>query len=685
VAAVVVVFVLVGSRNVLNQPLPLVGQLPSPSGGLGGWWHTWWDGPGAGALSTTAFAPPGLLLMSVVGVLALGSANVAVHILTLAPLVIGPWGTYAQTRQFGSQRGRLAAAIVYAAVPAPYNALASGHWAGLVAYALAPWLIGALFRQGGQAPFPPVSWARAWPRLLALGAAVAIGACLTPAMLLLVPVLGAALLVGSLLAGPGNGGLRFFLAALGATVVAYLALAPWSFEIMRSWSSALGSPSGGEHPLSLSQLLRLQTGPFGGGPLAWAVVGAAVVPLVIGRAWRLAFAVRLWTVAATCLGLVWAGSRGWVPVPQLEFLMAPAGAALALAAAAGAAAIEVDLSGYRFGWRQAAPAVAALAVATATLPAISWAAGGQWGLPASGAEGAFAFPSAAGPGDYRTLWLGDASSLPLAAQGSVQGVAFATSLDGLPSTEELWSPGPSQLSSVVQADLGWAAAGETIALGHLLAPLAVRYVVVPLSGGPGPTLADLVLSLDRQSDLVPVGTDPSYAVFANSAWAPVFSVLAPGERLPPATGAWSVAYALQRLDLASAEGVQAGAAAGQSAVAGTGVKGQAVIFGAVSPGAWQLRAGGRDVPSQPALGFATTWTLPQGTKQVVISRRGASGQRDVDLAMLVVWLMALWAVWPRLRAKLETQLTLVNLDRGRPGTDVAEIDWSQALEGQSLG
>ena len=172
---------------------------------------------------------------------------------------------------------------------------------------------------------------------------------------------------------------------------------------------------------------------------------------MIGRSWRLAFAVRLWTVAVACLGLAWAGSRGWVPAPQLELLLAPAGAALALAVATGAAAIEVDLSGYRFGWRQAAPAVAALAVVAAALPALSWATGGQWGLPASGAEGAFAFPSAAGAGDYRTLWLGGASSLPLASQGSFHGVAFATSLDGLPSTEELWSPGPSQLSSAVQA------------------------------------------------------------------------------------------------------------------------------------------------------------------------------------------------------------------------------------------
>ena len=53
--------------------------------------------------------------------------------------------------------------------------------------------------------------------------------------------------------------------------------------------------------------------------------------------------------------------------------------------------------------------------------------------------------------------------------------------------------------------------------------------------------------------------------------------------------------------------------------------------------------------------------------------------------MLVVWALALWAAVLRLRARLGTQLTLVSLDAGAAGTGVAEIDWSRALEGESLG
>jgi hypothetical protein len=696
---VVIVLLAIGSRNVLTQPLPLVGQLPSLSGGVSGWWHSWWDSAGPGGLSSSTFAPPGLLLMGSVGLIALGSANFAVHILVFGPLLLGPLGAYTQTRRFGSQRGRLAATVLYAALPVPFNALAQGHWAGLVAYAISPWLIGMLCGLGGQAPYPLVHWGRAWPRLLALGAALALAGSLAPAVLLLVPVLGLSLLVGSLLAGRGNGGPRYLSASLIATVVALVALAPWSFAALGSWSSAIGTPSGGLHELGLSELLRLQTGPYGSGPLGWALVVAAVIPLLIGRSWRLALAARLWVVAFACLGLAWAGSRGWFPVPPLELLLAPAAAALVLLVAVGAASVEVDVPGYRFGWRQAVPAVGALAVLAAALPLFSWATNGQWDAPATGAESAFAFPAGPQAGDYRALWLGSASSLPLASQGSVDGVAFATSLDGLPTAAQLWAPAPSALSSVVGADLRWTAAGETTALGRLLAPIAVRYVVVPAGTGTSPALGHLVADLSQQVDLVPVGTDPAYRVFENAAWAPMFSVLAPNAVLPAGNGPWSVAYGLQRVDLSAGRPLAAASSGGRPisvpgvpaaspAAAASPRPGSAspvVVLGAVPEGTWQLRADGRAVAGQVVLGWASSWTLPTGARTVTIARDSSLGQHLIDVVMLVVWALALWAAVARLRAKLENQLTLVSLDAGSASTGVAEIDWSGALEGERLG
>jgi GT2 family glycosyltransferase len=693
--AVVLVLLAIGSRDVLTQPLPLVGQLPSLSEGVGGWWHSWWNGAGPGGLSSSAFAPPGLLLMGVVGLIALGSANFAVHILVFGPLLLGPWGAYVQTRDFGSQRGRLAATVLYAALPIPFNALAQGHWAGLIAYAVSPWLIGMLCRLGARAPYPFVQWDRAWPRLLALSAAAALAGSLAPAVVLLVPVLGVSLLVGSVLAGRGNGGLRYLVASLIGTVVALVALAPWSFAALGSWSSAIGTPSGALHSLGLSDLLRLQTGPYGGGPLGWAVVVAAAIPLLIGRSWRLALAARLWVVVVAFLGLAWAGSRGWFPVPPLELLLAPAGAAMVLLVAVGAASVEVDVPGYRFGWRQAVPAIGALAVVAAALPLFSWVGNGQWGAPPSGAESAFAFPTGSQAGDYRAVWLGSAGSLPLASEGSVDGVAFATSLDGLPTAAQLWAPAPSTLSSLVAADLRWTEQGETTALGRLLAPLAVRYVVVPTGTGAVPALGQLVTQLAQQVDLVPVGADPSYRVFENAAWAPLFSVLAPNVDLPAAGSPWAVASVLQRVDLSADQPLAATSSGGRPLAvppvapgdrsAATGPAPPVVVLGAVPEGTWQLRSGGREVADQTMLGWASAWALPTGARTVTISRGSSLGQHLIDIVMLVVWALALWAAVSRLRARLGTQLTLVSLDAGAPGTGVAEIDWSRALEGESLG
>ncbi len=205
------------------------------------------------------------------------------------------------------ERGRLAATVVYAALPVAYNALSQGHWAGVIGYAAAPWLLGALCRLGGQAPYPRLRWGGAWARFIALGLLVAVATSLAPATLLLVPVVGCALFVGSLLTGRGRGGARFLFASLMASGVAFLALAPWSFAAFRTFDAFFelaGVPVG---PLSVSSVLRLDTGSYGGGALGWAVLAAAAVPLFIGRSWRMAWAARLWVVAFTCLGLVWAG------------------------------------------------------------------------------------------------------------------------------------------------------------------------------------------------------------------------------------------------------------------------------------------------------------------------------------------------------------------------------------------
>ena len=164
-------------------------------------------------------------------------------------------------------------------------------------------------------------------------------------------------------------------------------------------------------------MLRFQTGPLGAAPLGWAPLVAAVLPLFVGRAWRLRRAAELWGVAAVCWGVVWAAGRGWFPpvgaVP--EVLLAPAAAALALAAALGLVAFEVDLPGYHFGWRQVVSFAAAGAACLAVLPVLQASAGGRWRAPAHDHASVLDWmPDKSRDGGFRVLWLGDARAIPLA-------------------------------------------------------------------------------------------------------------------------------------------------------------------------------------------------------------------------------------------------------------------------------
>jgi len=625
-------------------------------------------------LGSRALGLPGSFVFGLVGVLGGGSANVAAHYLVFGPLLVGPLGVYVEAKPFGSYRGRLAASVLYAAMPLPYNALAQGHFTGLIGYAVAPWVIGQLGRLSGPAPYGEGAGGRSWGRFVALGLFVAAAASLAPALLPMVLLIGAALAAGSVLLGCWDGAWRLLTSALVTAVAAFVALLPWSWGVARSWS-ALVSPAGPDHGVSVAALLRFHTGPFGGGPLDWAIVVAGAVSLFIGRSWRLAWAGRLWVVALAFFALAWVGGQGWFSVPETELLLAPAAASLALAAALGGAAVEADLSAYRFGWHQFVPAFGALAVLGASLPLLSWAGNGQWDLPASGAEAAFSFPGPSG-GDYRVLWVGPSAVLPLAAQGRAGALSFATSEDGLPAMGQAWSPpGPGE-GPVLGRYLGWALGGQTTGLGQLLSPFAVRYVAVPVL----PETQGLISALQRQVDLVTAGTTPSYQVFTSTDWVPVATVLAsppPGRSSPQAL----VSGPPRALEPVLINSVGAALTVLPADAAGH------ALYSAVIPGTLTVKVGGRTLATQTAWGWASSWALPSstGAEQAVITPTGEAGRHAVDIVMLLAWTAAASLAVGGLRSRWRAQLALARLEFGSPAAEVSEIDWSDALEGENVG
>jgi len=296
-------------------------------------------------------------------------------------------------------------------------------------------------------------------------------------------------------------------------------------------------------------------------------------------------------------------------------LLVPAALAIALAAALGMVAFEVDLPGYRFGWRHLASTTALAAVLLGTVPVALAAVGGRWGMPDKDFSRQLSWmPDQQRQGAFRVLWLGDPDALPLGSWRLSEGVGYATSKGGPPDARALWPTGSPGAAQLVADAVSLARRSATTSLGHLLAPTAIRYVVVPLAAAPGPVAArplppppDLPLSLDAQMDLrkIPQG-DTSLLVYENAAWAPARAVLdAGGADASRRSGPSSL------LDTELGDSIPTlPRERTQTRFSGRLPDGAEVLLSEASSSNWQLRVAGRSAPRHKAFGWANSFTSP---------------------------------------------------------------------------
>jgi GT2 family glycosyltransferase len=614
VPSIMLIVLVIGTRSLFGKGLPQIGTLPNTSAGWSSLWRSWWSAWQPSGLGVSAPGSPGMALLGLVGTVLFGAVGTLEHVVVLGPLVVGPIGAYRLARHWGSPRGQLVAAVTYALVPLPYNALAGGHFDGLLVYAGMPWVLSLLLRVSAVVPVATTSIDQIRGRLVLLGLLVAAVTSVAPSFLYVVPLSGLALLAGSLLTGRAYAALRLFGAAVVASVVAFVVLVPWSFTVVAAGSALNGPDRGPAGRLGLGQVLRFHTGPFGGSWLEWLILGAAALPLLVGREWRLEWAARFWTLALVFFAFTWAGSRGWVPALPPDVLLAPAAAALAGSAALGVVAFEQDLPGYNFGWRQAAAAAVGLCLIMAALPWFGSAGSGRWDLPSADASTALTILGPQG-GDYRILWVGDPAALPLQSRGYEPGFAYATSTDGEPSLSDDFPTGPAGSSSELATDLKLVQGRLTTKMGHLLAPAGVRYVVIPNhvgpagSGGPAvPVPGALIAGLGLQTDLQALVIDPNYTVYDNSAWAPIRSVLPASATAAADLAGPAALRQLQQTDLSSDAPVLTGGT--PSGSSGTVPTGQRILDGSTRDSGWRLSLGGHSVGSTAAFGWAGTFQVP---------------------------------------------------------------------------
>src|SRR5947208_3389898 len=364
----IIVLLIAGSRHLFGGTFPSVGQLAAFPHRATLTLHNFIAGLRITGVGTDAPAPAAPGFLGLGGLALIGDMGLLQRVLVLGALPVGVLGAWRFMRPLESTRARLVATVVYTAIPLAANGLARGRWPALVAYAVAPWLVGALARAPGLEPWAvPGEVPRRLPAILRLGLLLAVAGAFVPSLAFVAIAVALGLVLGSLLVGGVRAAAGSMTTAAGAVGVAFALLFPWSLHFVlpgREWAAFAGASPNPAHAAGFGALLRFQIGPVGSSPLGWAFVVAAALPLVLARGWRLAWAVRLWSVALVCVTVSWAAGRGWVfsGVQVRDAMLGPAALALAGAAGLGMVAFETDLVRYRFGWRQLALVVAAAAV-----------------------------------------------------------------------------------------------------------------------------------------------------------------------------------------------------------------------------------------------------------------------------------------------------------------------------------
>ena len=628
---VAVLVVVLGTRELFFGTWPVIGQLaPLPSWSTS--WHHFfsgWQSPGVG---TSAPASPAFGWMGLSGTVLVGAMGTLQRVLVLGCIPLGAVGVSRFMRPLVSARARVVAVVCYLGLPMAYAALGTGRWDGLVAFAAFPFIAAGLARAASVPPFavePGPGWrTRPAGRVVALGALIALASAFAPAVSLLVLVTAFAWVIGSLLVGARTDW-RLLGVAVGSVGVALLLDLPWVLGTAFAGRGAVaifGLPIAAGNAPGWGEIVRFALGPVARSPLAWLLVVAAALPLLLGRSIRLAWAARLWVLACASWGLTLASARGVMGAftPSETVVLAPAALAVAACIGLGISAFENDLTGRTFGWRQVVSVGALVCVAVGLLPVVAGAAGGRWGLPSQGVEQPLDFlahPSSAAVA--RVLWLGDPRALPVGGWSVEPGLSYALTPDGLPDAAQVLTPAGPGPAVLVSDAVRQTVSGGTVHLGRLLASAGVRYVVVvdglaPSTVGAQPPAVNappppgLVEDLLAQSDLQIVPGEVGVQVYQNSAFVPVTAQR--GAPLPPTT-TWSSPGPADVAGWQPALGALAGGGPATGAIRpGT------VYAGYAPAGSFALSQPGRTTTRQPAYGWAAQYSTAEGQASLALSR-----------------------------------------------------------------
>jgi GT2 family glycosyltransferase len=665
----VLVLAVIGGRTLLTGGVRPVGQMlpyPDAAGDLwrqfrSGWWAT---GLGQPAAHPTAYA-----LASLANLVTLGHPGLAHTLAVLALLPAGSLGFWRLSGAMPSARSRWVGLVVYAAVPLPYASIAAGRWSALACYAAMPWVLhlavgisGTRSRHvvgypgSGMATIDvedavAVSLRRRIRLLGGLALLLAATAAFEPSIVLVAALAAGLWAVAAAVVRSYPVSALFGLAATAlAALVAVAANMPWALRYFErgGWDAIVGPAPASPRDLGIIRLARFGVGPTIIGVLALALYLPVVVTPLLSKGWRLPWAARALFLVVPFGALAVLDDRGSIGIrlPEPGVLLAPVAVGVALAAGVMVAVFASDVTAAGFGWRQPAGVLGVIAIAIGIVPGVAGTFGGSFGQPKVTIAATLdnLLPSHPPEGDYRVLYLGNPQVMPVASWTFRTGVAYSLVSDGSLDVTADWA-GPPVLEDQVLRTAVEAAASETTArVGRLLAPLGVRYIVVPLidrvnstTSDPLPAPSGLLDALGDQLDLIRVPGSAEIAVFENTAWLPVFSMLS-GDAATASTEAG--ADAIVRYDVSGQTPVFLGADLARPVV-GPVAAGLLNTSLRADP-RWRLTVDGTQVNPQTTFGFSQAY--PITTPGTATFEYQTSSTRGLWIAVQFVLWLALLAI-----------------------------------------
>ncbi len=539
----VVLAIVIGSREFIRDGVPPVGEFlrfPSSPSDLWAEYRGSFDARGFG---TTAALPTGYVILAVASVLTLFNMALLQTMSVVGLFLLGAIGAWRLATVFPINRARIAGIAIYVGTPLVPGLMSRGEMSALIWFATLPWLVHLVRRAAGIETADPDADAfdladgviavglRHRARALAfLTLVLAAAAAFVPVVVPLWAGVGALLALATLLAGSSwRVALWLAISTAVSVVAAFVLNMPWSLDW--TWHGIVGPeqarPSG--RPLVEISTLAPTTDRFA--LLALALYLPVLAAVAISRAWRLTWSVRAGALVVGFGALAVFSERGSIEVamPATSLLAAPIALGLALSGAAVAGGFGSDVLRRGFGWRQPIGLLANAGIVVGLIPAVIAIGNGAWHTPETPMVQLLETQLPVDPvaGDYRVLYLGDPKVIPVVDGQFADGIAYGVADAGdFEFTDRFIRP-RSLAHEALERALGLIADGSTLRAGRILAPLGVRYVVVPKTDGvvstvddPIPLASGLVPALKNQLDLGSVYGPPTLEIFANQAWVP---------------------------------------------------------------------------------------------------------------------------------------------------------------------